>query len=222
MKNKNLKFSSEKNPYTTIMTPAQYAEWRASLAKRANTRLKALETSSSKITGERYTYGAYKKYAADVLNMEKPRFSQSKQVKDVNTMRHEILVLQRFLNAKSSTISGNREIEKARIKTFESGVWGAIKFDEQGKPFKSERIKILSSSNASFYDFLNSGLLSSKVQTYFTSEQLIEMYELATRNGMSTDEIIDKIASAIEDYKDKLDSPSIENLTERLGVVWLD
>lgn len=219
---RKLKYSSEKNPYTTIMTPKQYAEWRASLAKRANTRLKSLEQSSSKITGESYTYGAYKKYAADVLNMEKPRFSQTKQVKDVNTMRHEILVLQRFLNAKSSTISGNREIEQMRIKTFKSGVWGHISFDDDGNKVKKKRLEILSSSNAGFYDFLNSGLLSKRIQSYFTSEQLIEMYEQAQRNGMSADEIIDNIASAIDDYDAKLATPSLENLSERLGIVWLD
>lgn len=204
------------------MTPAQYSEWRAALAKRANTRLRSLEKSSSKITGETYTYGAYKKYAADVLGMDKPRFSQSKQVKDVNTMRHEILVLQRFLNAKSSTISGNREIEQMRINTFKSGIWGNISFDENGDPVKRKRLEITSASNAGFYDFLNSGLLSQKIQSYYTSEQLIEMYEQAQRNGMSTDEIIDTIASAIDDYDSKLATPSLENLSERLGIVWLD
>lgn len=203
------------DPYRQIMTPQQYADLRSKLAKRANVRLKALETATSKITGEAYTYGAYRHLAQYVLGVDdKPRWSESKKVDNVNTMRRQIIQIQAFLKAKSSSISGNREIENLRIKTFEQGKWGTIRPDGGRTPITVAR-------NKDFYDFLNSGLLSSKVQSYFTSEQLIEMYEKAMAGGLSSQEITDTIFKAISDYDDHKAPPSIEDLTARLNIKWI-
>lgn len=203
------------DPYRQIMTPQQYADLRSKLAKRANVRLKALETATSNITGETYTYGAYRHLAQYVLGTEgKPRWSETKKVGNVNTMRREIIQIQAFLKAKSSTIGGNREIERLRIKTFEEGKWGKVQRD-------GGRTSITVARNKDFYDFLNSGLLSSKVQNYFTSEQLVEMYEKAMKGGLSHQEIVDTIFNAINDYDEKNAPPSLEDLSSRLGVQWI-
>lgn len=203
------------DPYRQIMTPQQYADLRSKLAKRANVRLKALETATSKITGETYTYGAYRHLAQYVLGTEdKPRWSETRKVGNVNTMRREIIQIQAFLKAKSSTIGGNREIERQRIKTFEAGKWGKVQRD-------GGRASITAARNKDFYDFLNSGLLSSKVQNYFTSEQLVDMYEKAMKGGLSHQEIVDTIFDAINDYDEKNAPPSLEDLSSRLKIQWI-
>lgn len=214
------KYSSTLNPWSVAMTPQDFAKWRSALAKRANVRLASLEKAKSKVTGESLTFGAYRRYAADVLDMEKPRFSESKKAGNVNEMRAEINKIQQFLNAKTSTISGAREVERARIKTFQSGEWGRKRYDDDGNLKK--RLEIKSASNADFYDFLNSGILSSKLTDYFTSEQIIEMYELAMREGKSTDEILDIMFTAYDEYRTKQASASLEDISKRLGLQWLD
>lgn len=209
------------NPYKEIKTPEEYAQWRSTLAKRANTRLRALEKATSKVTGETYTFGAYEHFAAKVLKMDRPRWSESKKPKDINVMRKEITQLQTFLKAPSSTVSGSREIERRRIETFESGEWGRKSFDADGKEIQRKRKSIKAASNKEFYDFLNSGLLTEKLNPYFSSERMVDLYERAYENGLSHDEITDKFFAAFEDFKAKRKSASIENIEKDLGLNWI-
>lgn len=215
----NRKERTTRDPFkATDMSPKDLAVWRAQLAKTANVRLKALETAKSKVTGEHFTYGAYQRYAADVLGMEKPRFSESRKAGNVQTMRKEIRQLQQFLNAKSSTIRGNREIEAARIATFKSGEWGRFK-GQEGEP---KQRSIGAATNAEFYEFLNSGLLDEKINPYFSSDKMIEFYELAHDKGMEHDDIIDRFEKAFADFQAKKAKGSIEEIEKRLGIKWLD
>lgn len=216
------KYGSNINPFATKLTAKEYAEWRAALAKRANTRLRALEKSASKITGEKYTYGAYKKYAQDVLNMDIPRFSESKKPGNINVMKSEIRQLNQFLNAKSSTIAGNRDIERLRIETFEKGEWGRKKFDAEGNPLPKNRKKIKFASNKEFYDFLTSGILSKKINPYIDSEKMIELYESAREKGIMHDEIIDRMFDAFTEFKNNTAPKSLEYISNKLGLSWLD
>lgn len=209
------------NPYKEMKTPEQYAKWRADLAKRANTRLRALEKAKSKVTGESFTFGAYEHFAAKVLKMDRPRWSESRKAKDVNVMRKEITQIQTFLRAQSSTVSGSREIERRRIETFGSGEWGRKSYDAEGKEKERKRGKIKAASNKEFYEFLNSGLISERLNPYFSSERIIEEYEKAYEAGMTHDEIMENMQRAFDDFRARRKAPSIENLEKELGLTWI-
>lgn len=199
------------NPWLNKGSSAEMLAIRNRLAKEANARLKRLEKASSKVTGEGYdTYGAYQQYAAKVLKMDKPRFEIKKKEDNWNTIRKEISQIQRFLRAKSSTVTGMREIEAKRIATF-------MRVDG-----KKRKRAIKSAKNKEFYDFLNSGLLGNKLNPYFDSEKVVEWYEMAIENGKSSDEIIKIMNDAFNEYKEHTATDSIQDMERRLGIEWTD
>ncbi len=78
-------------------------------AKVANQRLRELERRG-------YERGVYRTAQAD-LGANRKRYKESTKNMNLNQLRHEYKILRSFLSAKSSTISGRREIENKRYET---------------------------------------------------------------------------------------------------------
>lgn len=199
--------------YRNSMTYDQYNALRLKLAKRANQRMVRLERAKSEITGESYAdYGAYQQ-AKDYLSRQKRnRFVEKGYRKSLDDMRREITQLQSFLNAKSSTVAGQKAIEKSRVQTFESGQWGA-KWKATGIP----QTKIKFANNKEFYDFLNSSTFTELVKSGFTSDQIVELFELASERNDQYDAIINKMEDALETFREK-GNADLKTLTKSLGL----
>lgn len=183
---------------------------RRTLAKRANQRMVRLERGKSLVTGESLNFGAIENARA-YLGKHK-RFSEKLALTtDLNQLRKEITVLQSFLNAKSSTIQGMREIERRRIKTFETGEWGQ-KWKQQG--IRQKPIKFASTKE--FYDFLNSGTFKNLIDAGFDSDQIVTMYQEAqTTAHLSDEEVRNQLEKAVEEYRSK-GNANLKDLLSRL------
>lgn len=184
------------NQYST----AQLQEIRRKLAKRANNSLRDLARNSSPITGEVYnSYGA----AVDALDYLKARnrryFSESLTLTENRTvLKAEIQRLQYFLTRPSHTVKGQREIEQKRIETFE----------KKGIHFASSK---------EFYQFLNSGTFQSLRKLQYSSEQLIEDYERAREQGMTNDQVMEKLSNALDAFR-KGEKVTQKNLWAHLDI----
>lgn len=184
---------------------------RRKLAKRANQRMVRLERATSNITGEKYTFGAYD-VAQEYLG-SKRRFSENlNHLTDINKLRREVSVLQGFLNSKTSTVQGIREMEQKRISTWEKGEWG-MKWKMSG--IRNKPIKFASTKE--FYDFLNSGILQDMTAAGFTSDQAVESYEAAMQaEARPEEEIREVISEALKEFRKKKEG-GLKELLERLG-----
>lgn len=184
------------NQYST----AQLQEIRRKLAKRANNSLRDLARNSSPITGEVYnSYGA----AVDALDYLKARnrryFSESLTLTENRTvLKAEIQRLQYFLTRPSHTVKGQREIEQKRIETFE----------KKGIHFASTK---------EFYQFLSSSTFQSLRKLQYSSEQLIEDYERAREQGMTNDQVMDKLNNALDAFR-KGEKVTQKNLWKHLDI----
>lgn len=184
------------NQYST----AQLQEIRRKLAKRANNSLRDLARNSSPITGEVYnSYGA----AVDALDYLKARnrryFSESLTLTENRTvLKAEIQRLQYFLTRPSHTVKGQREIEQKRIETFE----------KKGIHFASSK---------EFYQFLNGGTFQSLRKLQYSSEQLIEDYERAREQGMTNDQVVEKLSNALDAFR-KGEKVTQKNLWKHLDI----
>lgn len=184
------------NQYST----AQLQEIRRKLAKRANNSLRDLARNSSPITGEVYnSYGA----AVDALDYLKARnrryFSESLTLTENRTvLKVEIQRLQYFLTRPSHTVKGQREIEQKRIETFE----------KKGIHFASSK---------EFYQFLNSGTFQSLRKLQYSSEQLLEEYERAREQGMTNDQVMEKLSNALDAFR-KGEKVTQKNLWKHLDI----
>ncbi len=154
---------------------------RVRLAKRANQRLVRLERSESPISGKPYKAGAYDialQYLKETRG-DKRRFSESKNYTkevdaetgktsyDMYRIRRDVLELQTFLHSKSSTVSGNKDIEQKRVETFV----------EQG-------IDVATASSDEFYDFLNSNAYDFFIKGDFDSETIVDIYNQYREAGL--------------------------------------
>lgn len=184
------------NQYST----AQLQEIRRKLAKRANYSLRDLARNSSPITGEVYnSYGA----AVDALDYLKARnrryFSESLTLTENRTvLKAEIQRLQYFLTRPSHTVKGQREIEQKRIATFE----------KKGIHFASSK---------EFYQFLSSETFQSLHKLQYSSEQLIEDYERAREQGMTNDQVMEKLSNALDAFR-KGEKVTQKNLWKHLDI----
>lgn len=184
------------NQYST----AQLQEIRRKLAKRANNSLRDLARNSSPITGEVYnSYGA----AVDALDYLKARnrryFSESLTLTENRTvLKAEIQRLQYFLSRPSHTVKGQREIEQKRIETFE----------KKGIHFASSK---------EFYQFLSSSTFQSLRKLQYSSEQLIEDYERAREQGMTNDQVMEKLSNALDAFR-KGEKVTQKNMWKHLDI----
>lgn len=188
--------SYEVDPYG-ILDNNMLQQYARKLSKRANQRMLRLERAKSNITGESYaSYGAYVNYAQWSLTEGKRRFEENYKGWGDNPLRLRIARLQQFLNAESSTVSGQRAIERRRIETFSSGKWKSGRYADD---LANTQRKIVSASNSDFYDFLNSKTFQDLMIAGFTSEQAIELYdELYEQYG---EDAADKLGEAFDKWQ---------------------
>lgn len=153
---------------------------RRKLAKRANQRMVRLERSASSITGKAYHVGAYDIAQAELG--DRKRFSEKLNYStDITELKKEIGQLQAFLNAKSSTVSGNVEIEEKRIATLTD-----LGRDEEGHTPISEA----TARSAGFYDFISSKAFIYLSEKQVDSEGLQEIYDYYTeKKGLSYEDV---------------------------------
>jgi len=153
---------------------------RRKLAKRANQRMVRLERSASPITGKAYHVGAYDIAQAELG--DRRRFSEKLNYStDITELKKEIGQLQAFLNAKSSTVSGNVEIEEKRIATLTN-----LGRDEEGHTPISEA----TARSAGFYDFISSKAFIYLSEKQVDSEGLQEIYDYYTeKKGLSYEDV---------------------------------
>lgn len=191
---------------------------RRTLAKRANQRLLRLERAKSDITGEGYSsYGAAQIAYSYIKrkNPKKTRFSEKKDFSgSYSDLVNEILNISAFLESKSSTVSGQKAIEKKRIETFQSGEWGSAYKVGGGE----KRRSIASAFNREFYNFLNSSYFNKLKAAGFTSEQIIETYDEAKEKDISTKEIYSILDELFNLWAENESSPSLSQLIESLGL----
>lgn len=203
IKNESLRQNLSVDAYRGGLSEGDLRSLRRKLAKTANQRMVRLERAESPITGEKYSeYGAIdlvKEYLGD-----RRRYSEQLNYGDISQVRRDIYSLQTFLASKSSTVKGQREIERKRIETFSKGRWGA-----------GERSAIQSASNKDFYDFLSSSTFR-ELGKMFASEQIVEMYD-NMRVSNSHEEVVEKFSQAYESFKGKETQVNIKNLSKILG-----
>lgn len=187
---------------------------RRTLAKRANQRLVRLERSTSPISGKAYHVGAYDIAQAELG--ERTRFSEKLNLyNDKTELKKEIGQLQAFLNAKSSTIAGNREIERKRIETLTS-----LGRSAEGKKIIPERL----ATSSDFYDFI-----SSKAYIYLSEKQqdsdaLQDIYDFYTEEDRLTGAEVQQI---IDDYYNEVSLDenkelSFREIAERLDAMVIE
>lgn len=153
---------------------------RRKLAKRANQRMVRLERSASPITGKAYHVGAYDIAQAELG--DRKRFSEKLDyITDITELKKEIGQIQAFLNAKSSTVAGNKEIEEKRIETLTN-----LGRDAEGHtPISEATVR-----SAGFYDFISSKAFIYLSEKQVDSEGLQEIYDYYTeKKGLSYEDV---------------------------------
>lgn len=181
------------------------------LAKRTNQRLVRLERSVSKITAESYdSYGAgdiAKQYLKAKGVTGKLRFSETGKLSDRVEILKDISSMQKFLTSQSSTVKGQKAIEKKRIETFTKPKTVYIDGEEI-----TVREPIEFATNKEFYDFLSSETFK-EMSKNFNSETIVEAYDKARKQGKSHTEIMD----ALQDYRTQ-QNQSVKGLRQTLGL----
>lgn len=192
------------------------------LAKRANQRLVRLEKAVSQVTGESFdTFGAgdiAKQYLQNRGVKGKLRFTENAKSnyllptdKQTDAQKYDrigilkdIKVMQEFLLSPSSTVKGQKAIEKKRIQTFETDI-----YDEDGELVRKA---VHFADDKEFYDFLNSQTYKELIKT-FNSETIVEVYDQARTEKKSHQEITD----ALEEYR-QTTNQSVKGLRDTLGL----
>lgn len=189
--------ASDPNAYAPQLTKEDLLKMRRTYAKRANQRLVRLERAKSKVSGESYaSYGAAQNAYTYLENKGRRRFDEKAEPQmSIKELRKEVAVLQTFLEAKSSTVLGQRAIEEKRQSSFEKGEWGTL-WKTQGirnTPIKFE-------SNKEFFEFLGSETFRSLKKAGFTSEQIIDLY-VEGREKQTDKEIVENMQEALEQFR---------------------
>ena len=165
------------------------------LARRKNARMRTLEHSKSSITGQNYAYGAYDTVRHRLHMDEKKRFSIRLEYKgERGELQDEIFQLQWFLNQPTSTVSGMRAIEEARV-------------NQLTKAGLSEKV----ARSKDLYSFFNSSTFS-KLQAKMLKyqEQLYEsMNDVAEAGYSMTD-----LEEAIDDWLSTSEELTLKDLKQ--------
>lgn len=191
------------NVYQEAMSVDELQDVRRALAKQTNQRLLRLERAES-VTGGNYAFGAYDvleeylKNTGQLPKGDKPmRIKERKDALDeTSELRREIAALQNFLNSKSSTVKGMRQIEKIRLEKFES------------KGYKFADTK-------EFYDFLNSSQMEDLKKHNFDSEQIRERYDEA-REKVGHDKAMEALAKVYEEFNKQKKPASLKEFKKKM------
>lgn len=191
------------DPYRDGLSASELEKVRMTLAKRANQRLVRLERSQSGVTGESYSeYGAAQlayEYLRTTNKSGKLRYRESPMTDgDINQIRRDIVSMQTFLASQSSTVQGQKAIERKRIETFEKK---GIRF----------------ANNKEFYDFLNSETFKSMKASGYSSEQIVEIYDMAREKGDNA-EVVKQFNTALRAFRKGRIDNNFKNLTQIMGV----
>lgn len=156
---------------------------RARLAKVANSRLLNLERSKSYITDSSLIEASQFDTTLEYLESRGlRRFSESKTKKmGEYELRHEITLLENFLDMKTSTVTGYRDVERKRVN----------KFISKGVPEAVAKSK-------EFYDFLNSETFETLTYAALDSDDIIDDIGKYTSPDSSN---LQKILDAFEVHK---------------------
>lgn len=180
---------------------------RKKLAKRANARLESLEKHG-------YTKNAYRiatRYTEETRG--KKRFSEAMLKKaGIEYLRDEIEALREFLTSKSSTIKGNKEIEKERLEFFRR----VRKVDKEGK-LTGMGLEI--SDSEEFFKFLNSTEYKALANKMISSSVLMEFYDSVKE---SNDDVkYEELLKALEEYR-KGKVKSVDDLYEQFDLKFME
>jgi len=167
-------------------TQAELLDYRRKLAKVANQRMVRLERGESLMTGKNLTYGAYDVAKDYLKSAGRNRFSEVRKYGgNTNDLRMEIVALESFLNAKSSTVKGFHDVEIKRIQwaagelCLKNKNWRRMSVEEQ------QRVK-------DFYDLMQSETYK-KLAGTFSSESINESYTQVAKSGASHDDIMEAL-----------------------------
>lgn len=143
---------------------------RRKLAKRANSRLLALERAGIE-------YGAYAQAAAYLSQIIEPgrklRFSERPKL-PLKELRQQLYEMERFLNAQTSTVGG---VRKYQTKIYATAA-ARYNFDT-GAVTEADYLAFVSSQSFQV----------SKKQGYISSEELVEFFNYASSQGKTNGEI---------------------------------
>lgn len=228
-----LEYARSFDPYAKGNSLDELLRVRRQLAKVMNQRMVRLENTTSNVTGEAYTFGAYDLMQDYLKKQGRPtkdgraRFSEIEipmtQIKEmakegksveeieqalIRQTQKEIRVLQGFEDLKSSQISGMKDIERQRKATFMSATDTRAALHEEVV------------SNKDFYDFLNSATYKEIVES-FDSETLIEEYDKAASRGATPEQIIGALDKYVSEQR-MGEELSIKGLQEALGAIEID
>ena len=156
------------------------------LAKRANTRLKALEKNN-------IDYGAYSVAKHHLHNVSRETFYEGKLYdKSGLDLDLELKNLVRFIRSKSSTISGVKEVAVESIQARFSASGIRTKIDSEGRLYTDEenpRLLIDKKDAKKYYQFLNSAQFKALGARY-DSDIIAQETKNSLELGYSMDDII--------------------------------
>ena len=159
----------------------QKVELSKKLAKRANVRMKNLEVHN--LDNDAWAYGKAKRYLSKQFG--KQRFYEGKIFDSTSELNRHLQELTYFLNAKSSTIKGIKEMNQQRYETFAQNHNLVDKLSKQDKKSRTETIKKYMNS---FYEFLSSPQFKD-MRKRLASDQLMDDFALALEQGYTLEEI---------------------------------
>lgn len=160
---------------------------RQQLAKAANRRILRLERVRSDISGRRFI--DQPQFDNLVIHLElqnRKRFSEVKRPKgmSVRHLYNEISVMEKFLSMKSSTVGGSRSIEDERVD----------RFVQKGVPEEIAR-------SYEFYQFLTSSTYDALTYSALDSEDIVEMFERGSDEGLNIEQIVEEFEAQLKDQK---------------------
>lgn len=204
------------NPFREVNRSRAEKELRT-LAKRANQRLLSLERAKSEVSGKSLSStGAYQKYALPLLEAQgRRRFKEGGYSKMAySEVADQIVGLQKFLSAKTSTVGGQKAAEASRIATFKSGKWGTHN-SALGDTGGSNRAISVADTDT-FYDFLNSRLYDDLKAIGISSDKIIEIYD-ELRESLSEEDIIERLDDAYGKFLEEREA-GLSEFSDFLGI----
>ena len=167
------------------MTLSEAQEAVRVMAKRANTRLRALENED--LTKSSNAYRKIKEYASksgmrefmDYTKDDKPKFKTKIKNRTLNKLRSEIKQLNYFLNvSRTSTVSGVKDRYQRAYETYKNKYGTELSFDEFGEMWSMKNTE--------------------RIIKQFGSDQVTQINEFAKSKGL-TDKELDNLLSEMYD-----------------------